>query len=358
MLDIRLFNQNMELVAIIDNYFSMIWTERYAERGDFSLEMVWGTTIDINIKIDNFIMLPSEISDRIMMIEDLKFNVDKNQGRTIIITGSSFEDILSRRVSDRTTVNDYVEDVISTLLDDAAISPNDPNRKIPNLYVDLSSDPDVTTKTIQAQYPPDNIYNIVVAICATLKLGFKIIVDANRTFRFSLFSGKDRSLAQTDNAIVVFSENFDNLLDDSYFISDDNTKNLTWVIAEQEIPAYRLTEVYNTLTVPTGYLRRETITDGSRMDRLDDDGLPINDTDMGILLTQSGLDDLSTRRTIRLFDGEGDVNGTFKLGTDFFMGDIVQYVGANQSVPARIVEIIKSVTDNGIRVYISFDFNL
>jgi len=42
--NVLVLNESFELVAIIDYYKSLIWTERYREAGDFELYLLADTT--------------------------------------------------------------------------------------------------------------------------------------------------------------------------------------------------------------------------------------------------------------------------------------------------------------------------
>ena len=110
---------------------------------------------------------------------------------------------------------------------------------------------------IDTQYTGDNLYEIVNALCVANNIGFKITVNSSNQFVFKLYAGKDRSYDQFDNPYVVFSPNFDNILNTNYMESKSSLKNVTLVGGEGEGSARKYTGVGDT----SGLERREMFTD-------------------------------------------------------------------------------------------------
>ncbi len=64
----------------------------------------------------------------------------------------------------------------------------------------------------------DNLYDIVYVLCEDARIGFKILPAGAGGFSFQLYSGQDRSYSQNINPPVVFSSQFENLLESNYII--------------------------------------------------------------------------------------------------------------------------------------------
>ena len=110
---------------------------------------------------------------------------------------------------------------------------------------------------MDAQYTGDNLYDVIVDICKTPGIGFKITLNEANQFVFKLYNGTDRSYAQTKVPYVVFSPNFDNIINANYVESKAALKNVTLVGGEGEGVRRRYASVGN----ESGLARRELFTD-------------------------------------------------------------------------------------------------
>ena len=97
--------------AVIEGYISFIWTERYSAYGDFTI--VTNSTFQNRqlLAVDTWI--GKKDSEYIMKVETVEDDTADDGSRTITVTGSSMEKLLSDRVampslSDTTTVPDWV----------------------------------------------------------------------------------------------------------------------------------------------------------------------------------------------------------------------------------------------------------
>ena len=255
-MDLYVLDKNLDTVAIIDVYSSLIWTDRYQEYGDFELYAAVTPELLSAIKTDYYIWRRD--SEHVMIIDDILINTNAESGRMMTVTGKSLESILNRRVVwGLKTFDGNLQEAIETLLDESFINPTKPERKVSNFIFEESDDPVITEMELQVQYTGDNIYDIIHDICVERGLGFKITLNNSKQFVFKLYSGVDRSYGQTTNSYVVFSPKFDNFIDGDYHESRSEWKNVTLVGGEGEGSKRRYTAVGNT----SGLDRRETFTD-------------------------------------------------------------------------------------------------
>lgn len=96
-------NHTFEILKIIDNFVSFIWTDRYNDYGDFELVLP-RADFDPNLyKTDRYITVDN--NDRYMIIETITINDIKESGRenkvTYTIKGRSAECLLERRVVEK-----------------------------------------------------------------------------------------------------------------------------------------------------------------------------------------------------------------------------------------------------------------
>lgn len=255
-MDLFVLDTNLDQVGVLDTYKSLIWTERYNEYGDFEITSPVTSDILANLKQDYY--LEHRDTDRTMIIEKILINTDVEDGNTLTITGRSLESMLLRRIVwGQRTIKGNLQNGIETLLNENVISPSKPERKISNFVFQASTDPQITSLEIDAQYTGDVLYDIISGLCAERGIGFKILRNEQNQFVFSLYSGADRSYDQTANPYVVFSPSFENILNSNYMESKSALKNVTLVGGEGEGSARRYTAVGNT----SGLERRELFTD-------------------------------------------------------------------------------------------------
>lgn len=255
-MDLYVLDTDLETVDIVDTYKSLIWTDRYQECGDFEICMAMSPKVAALMKPDYYIWRKD--SPHLMIIESISIAGSEDEGDVATITGRSLESILDRRVIwGLKVLKGNLQDAIETLLNECIISPSKPERKISNFIFEASDDPYVTMHEIEGQYTGDNLYEVITNLCAERGIGFQITLNDSKQFVFRLYSGTDRSYDQITYPSVIFSNEFNNLVDSTYTESKSELKNVTLVGGEGEGDQRRYTAVGNT----AGLARRELFTD-------------------------------------------------------------------------------------------------
>ena len=95
-MELTLLNTSLDAIAILDDYESVIWTDRYWECGDF--EIYTPVTTDILSVLKQDYYLRHRESEHVMIIEKLLIKTDVETGNHITVTGRSLESILMRRI--------------------------------------------------------------------------------------------------------------------------------------------------------------------------------------------------------------------------------------------------------------------
>ena len=264
-MNLFVLDKELDVIAIVDTYTSFIWTDRYQEAGDFELCMPMDQILLSYIKRDHYLWRND--SEHVMIIESIKIESDSEDGDRAIITGRSLESILDRRViwGLKNLSGDF-QDAVKTLLEECIISPSKPERKIANFKFEATDDTRITDLSIDTQYTGDNLYEVICALCKERNIGFKVTLNDSKQFVFKLYSGDDRSYDQFQNPYVVFSSNFDNIIDSTYQESSEGLKNVTLVGGEGEGTERRYTAVGNI----EGLERRELFTDARDISSDDD----------------------------------------------------------------------------------------
>lgn len=349
-MELIVLNPQFEAVSILDSFESLIWTDRYSKHGDFEIYTPINRSIIDACVQDNYLWYKD--SEHVMIVESILAGTDIEAGKTVTITGRSIESILYRRIVwSQTILSGGVQAGIKKILMENAIAPTDPARVIPNLIFEDSTDPAITgLPNITAQYTGDYVYDVVNKLCEYFGIGFKITLNSNNQFVFKLYAGVDRSYSQMTNPYVVFSPNFENIIDSKYLESKKTLKNVTLVAGEGEGSARRTLTIGNT----TGMERRELFTDARDISSTVNN-TTISDAEYNAQLEQRGYEKLVDYQIARSFDGQVEATQMFKYGRDFFLGDTVQVVNEyGIESKSRIDEIVRSQDKEGYNVYPTF----
>lgn len=348
-MEILVLNTEFEAIAVIDTYESMIWTDRYNAYGDFEIYFAIDKTLLEFIQEDNYLWLKD--SEHSMIIEEIKINADVEEGNHLIVTGRSLESILERRIIwGQRIFTGNLQNAIQTMLNECIINPSITSRKIDNFRFVASTDPQITSLAINNQYTGDDLYTVIKGLCEENNIGFKIVLADDNWFEFSLYAGVDRSYDQTENPYVVFSPNFENIINSNYFSSKAGYCNVTLVAGEGEGASRKTTVVGSA----SGLDRRELFTDARDISSDAEDGT-LSDPEYYAQLAAKGAKNLADHPIATAFEGEVEVTRLFKYGEDFFIGDIVQIANEyGNEGSAYISELIISNSDEGMLVYPTF----
>lgn len=348
-MDITLLSHEFDPLALIDTYESFIWTDRYNTPGDFELYSPVNVGMVGLIAVDMYLQIGE--SEHTMIVEKIEIKTDAEVGTHVTITGRSLESILDRRVIwGQLILSGSLQDGIRTMLEVCIINPTDPDRRIPNFIFEASDDPRITALNLEAQFYGDNLGEAIQSICSENDLGYKITRNANGQFVFKLYYGTDRSFSQDSVPFVIFSPSFENLLNTAYVIDNTEFKTMAFIGGEGEGSDKKTSSVgYSTYS---GLDRREFYVDAGDVSSNDGE---VSQEDYVSQLNQKGFEELIEKTPQIDFDGELDTTLSYKYGTDFFMGDIVQVENEyKMQGKCRVTEMIMSENEEGIKNYPTF----
>ena len=348
-MDILVLNTNFEVVAVMDTYESLIWTDRYNSYGDFEFYFTMDKKLLDYLKEDYYLWNPN--SEHYMIIEEFKITSDAESGDHLIVTGRSLESILDRRIIwGQQIFNGNLQNAVEKMLKDCIILPSIGERKIDNFIFVASTDPIITALTIDKQYTGDCLYDVIQGLCEENNIGFKVTLTNENKFAFTLYRGADRSYKQDYNPYVVFSPNFENIINSNYYHSKTSYRNVAYVAGEGEGAARK----YTVVGTASGLERRELFTDANGISSNTNDGT-LSNADYMTQLQAEGAKDLADHIITTAFEGEADVTRLFKYGEDFFVGDTVQLVDEYGNEGAvYISELIISNNQEGLSIYPTF----
>lgn len=342
-------------IDIADVFKSIIWTDRFSQNGDFELVTSPNSSYINSLINTTYISLPE--SDHLMILEFVNLVTDLEKGDDFIIKGRSLESILERRVVwYPTTLSGNLQTEVQRLLNENLINPIITARKIDDFIFTSSIDPNITSLEIEWPFFGETLYKAISDICISYNIGFKITMTPDFKFKFELYAGKDRSHDQLINPYVTFSPKMENLITSSYFKTDEFLRTVILIGAEKGVGNWRYRYFYDpSLGAVTGLNRRELYKEVNDISRNTETG-QLSDSEYDLLLKAKAIDELSKNQVFEAFEGEVDPTKTFVLGEDFLIGDIVQVQDDyDHSSRSRIVEIIYSQSEEGIKIYPTFD---
>lgn len=224
MLDVYVLNGDLQIIAMIDNYTSLIWANRYIENGDCEL-YIEATVENLNLlKKGNYLKRPDD--DMVCRIEKVELDTSAEDGNFIIVTGFDVKKILHQRVIwNMISVDGNVEDYIRQIISENVSSPNQSSRYItnasgvPNFFLGNRAG---FSEVITEQVSYKNVEEKLQEICTKYGWGFKIIVDVGN-FYFVLYKGTDRSNS------VIFSSDYENIISTKYIDDKSNYCNVALI---------------------------------------------------------------------------------------------------------------------------------
>lgn len=342
-MDIKILNANEELLGIIDEYKSFIWVHRYYECGDFELHCKATAETLALLRTGNFVARDDD--DQVCIIEKLIVTTDVEEGDYITASGRCMKSILDRRIVwYQTTLYARIETFIQMILDSNLIKPSNTDRIIPNFTFENTG---LLPEYVEMQMDGITLYDVLVSICKQYKYGFEVALK-DGAFRLKLYKGKDRSYNQTENPVVVFSTDFDNLTQSTYIFNNADYKNVALIKGEGSGTERQ----YRSVGSGIGLERRETYTDAQA---ISDNGGAITENSYYKLLDAEGDRTLSNSRGSESLEGKIIDTGQYVYKKDYFLGDVVQVKNEyGIEATARITEVMESHDNTGYSLIPTF----
>lgn len=373
-MDLYTLSDDFLEVDVVDEFDSLIWTERYSTAGDVSLTVTPTPEKILQLKEKTFLKLRD--SDEVMQIDTALIE----EGR-LKVTGKTLDYILNERYFRIGLVHETRESLLGSAAGPGNImsqivqlmcmsdSPyatdaysddwfDISHQVIDNLtLVSIVDETGVYDAALQIAIPYDTpIYEILTRIAEQYNLGFRLFLWAadsgGYTLAFTVYKGRDltstrSSAEQAANPTVRFSPALNSLTDLKELRSIAGYKNV----------AYAFGPGVGTPSPAPGVAFADADADASRnFDRrvlmVMVDGIAEGDPDATAKLTQKAKDALANNNYTKIVDGEIVPQNDFVFGANYKLGDIVELEGTSGiRTKARVTEYIRTQDATGERGY-------
>lgn len=366
---VEIRNANREIIGICDEYKSIIWRVEYYGTGDFEIYAPC-TALNLNLlSLGNYVTRPDDVN--VGIIETLQYTYNATDGRMIVASGRFAKSILDRRVIYRLTgtnqisatmLNGNVETTARSIITMNAIDCSfDSARNIPVLVLGAHSgstqtivDADGNATTQQVAYK--NLLDWTNEFLKKYKIGARIVLNANKELEFVCYEGIDRTVGNAgNNDVVIFSQDFENLISSEYIVDMTKYKNAA-VVSGEGVGLAKFAAIFQYASI-TGLDRREIVIDESETAKkyIDSGGSEITLTNSQYTgnLRAIGAQKLAALPILESFDGEINLNSlTFKYKTNYNIGDIVTVQDSDTKLYSnvRIIEICEVSDDKGYQI--------
>lgn len=344
-MNIIVLDKTFKPCYILDNYESLIWVDRYNDTGDFEIYTPMNSKVLNNLRPDYYLQIAD--SRKTMIIERIEITSDFEGGSHLIISGRSLESILDRRVIlPKQTIKGKFQTVLKKLITDAIITPTSSSigstyyklRTISNFKFQDSTNSNITSATIsEEEIDGANLLDIVRQKCQDAYIGFEMVLDGNNDFIFQFYDGVDRSASQSENRLVLFSDQYGNVSSSDFSSDGTNFKNFI-ILASEKVG----TRYYGNFT-GTGLNHREYYESSNAETSSEMD-------------YYGNLDVYHNGREISITAEIDPNNRQFVYNRDYFLGDIVEVGSELVTGRARVTEYTINITESGKEYYPTFEF--
>lgn len=361
-MELYVYSRDMTLQGIVEKISSLIWTRRYWSCGEFKL-LVPFTEDHARLLVKENIIIKRGGKEA---AEIRYIHITKNsQGMEEIEVQGKFllswigKRILTTQIITKDTTQNILYAIVKQTCTNAGAA-----RNIPNFSISTT---DADTGSGQIDYTSEQYVNAQLAAetaAKAAKLGIRVTTNA-RTGKhtFSVYEGRDLTAGNTaGNAPCIFSQEFDNIVEQEYTNSVENLKTTAYVGGEEKEGVTR--KVAEVGGSSTGLSRDEVFINATDIvqEYENESGQTVTLTTAQYLalLSARGVEELEQYAETLAFGSKINTNANLKYGTDYDLGDRVTCINKrwNVRIDVRITEIAETYETSGEEIDITFGESL
>lgn len=362
-MELYVYSSEMELQGIVEKIASLIWTRRYWSCGEFKLLVPFTEEHSRMLVKNNIIMKRGD--DEAAQIRYVSITKNSQGLEEIEVQGKFLIAWIGKRIIKKQIItNDTTQNILYRIVRENVTNPADTARKIPD--VSIATD-DEDTESGVIDYTSEQYTNAQLAAetaAKAAKLGIRMRTDARTGAHvFSVYEGRDLTAGNTaGNAPYIFSQEFDNIVEQEYTNSVENLKTTAFVGGEEkEGVARKVAEVGGSAA---GLAREEVFINATDIvqEYEDDDGTQVSLTDAEYLalLSARGAEELEQYAETLSFGSKINTFANLIYRTDYDLGDRVTCVNKRWGIriDVRITEIAETYQNNVEEIDITFGESL
>ena len=362
-MELYVYSSEMELQGIVEKIASLIWTRRYWSCGEFKLLVPFTEEHSRMLVKNNIIMKRGD--DEAAQIRYVHITKNSQGLEEIEVQGKFLIAWIGKRIIKKQIItNDTTQNILYRIVRENVTNPADTARKIPD--VSIATD-DEDTESGAIDYTSEQYTNAQLAAetaAKAAKLGIRMRTDARTGAHvFSVYEGRDLTAGNTaGNAPCIFSQEFDNIVEQEYTNSVENLKTTAFVGGEEkEGVARKVAEVGGSAA---GLAREEVFINATDIvqEYEDDDGtqVTLTDTEYLALLSARGAEELEQYAESLSFGSKINTFANLIYRTDYDLGDRVTCVNKRWGIriDVRITEIAETYQNNVEEIDITFGESL
>lgn len=362
-MELYVYSSEMELQGIVEKIASLIWTRRYWSCGEFKLLVPFTEEHSRMLVKNNIIMKRGD--DEAAQIRYVSITKNSQGLEEIEVQGKFLIAWIGKRIIKKQIItNDTTQNILYRIVRENVTNPADTARKIPD--VSIATD-DEDTESGVIDYTSEQYTNAQLAAetaAKAAKLGIRMRTDARTGAHvFSVYEGRDLTEGNTaGNAPCIFSQEFDNIVEQEYTNSVENLKTTAFVGGEEkEGVARKVAEVGGSAA---GLAREEVFINATDIvqEYEDDDGeqVTLTDTEYLALLSARGAEELEQYAETLSFGSKINTFANLIYRTDYDLGDRVTCVNKRWGIriDVRITEIAETYQNNVEEIDITFGESL
>ncbi|MDT1938649.1 siphovirus ReqiPepy6 Gp37-like family protein [Carnobacterium divergens] len=347
-----LIDQQLNRINAIENFSSLVITKRYSEVSEFELHVPLTKEhlelIQNNELILGNILLKSGEKTG-YLIEEISPNFQQEVSE-IVIKGRDLRAYLERRILLGTQhYKDTPQNLIKKWLDESIINPVNPVRKMKAFKVGTFPE---TNQSINLETNYQNLLELISLVCKEFQWGFEIQMDlVNRQLIFISYTGKDRGSEQQKNSPAIFSQSFENIVQQTIVLSGIDAKTTAILEYEREEKNYLLEVTDGTADIS----RREIYVDAKTIGTPSAEK-PISIDEQQALVKQKGNETLLQYGFIQSMEADVVTNGNLRYQQDFDLGDQITVLvdELNFKLETRIECVEEVYEKSGVEVRLTF----
>lgn len=309
-MEIRIYDEDLRLIGIIENQSSLIWQRRFFEPGEFKLTAPATRENIALIEMNRLVTYRG--AQEAGIIENIELK--KKAGESIMeVSGRFLESIFDRYIIRGAAVN-FSGDAADVMG-----------------YIKWQSGPPTYTRIYDGTVQAETHTNITLqttykGILATLTKvgratgnGFRVRPNfTDHKMYFDIMTGYDRSSSQSTNPRVEFSDRFDNIKQVEYRANNQNYKNHAYIGGEGEGQSRYYLE-YDEEGATIDHNKRRSVF----IDAKDIDSTDLTAEEYQAKLIDRAKQKLAEMKPSVTIEATVDPNGNFKYREDYDLGDIV-----------------------------------